>query len=648
MGHIPSISVSGSRWRTLYFVFNPKRIVIGLIMWWLIACQPSMKIENPHSDLLYFQYPDPEKRQSIQTIQKLPDDMWQEVKSPNFGREGGYGWAKFTLRLPNDQFLWLEVPSHFTDSMTVFVAEQGKPPHIVLPGTFNDIASRPFNHRHFVFPLNLISNKSYIIILRGAGRAPDVLKIPIRVWSPNEFIKNNQKDIAGWALFVGFMLMTFILALLGAIFFTNASLYLYFAFYILFLTLYALSNDGWVGPAPYPINLLDDNITQLHWLNLGLFFFILFSRRFLAVIPSTTCRRAIPWVILIGGEFAILLTQAGQYYQYSALYTFGFYSLGYILLLYFPAWTGYVINAVQRKFKPVWIHLISVAFLISFFITGSLFVNSGLLKNNWSNMFLLRWAMVTDVVIILFSWMYRNKLLEKERELLEAEQQHHKQLAIEATLRQKEEEIRGLHLQNEIHQQRLRLARDLHDGIGSELTHIINRLDVLSLRTEINQPLESLSDFTRATNQNLRDTLWVLNQKSISTQEWYDRTLQWLLKRWEDLHLPELITSFEGPSTLVLNPTMSISLFRITQEATNNTLKYANASQFDFIFQEGEACIELTIRDNGCGFDKVSVSTGYGLANMESRVQELSGKLSIESSLRNGTRIFLTIPIQKD
>lgn len=595
-----------------------------------------------------YQLIDSQKKITFRTAQLLPDTCWNNSYSSNFGREGGYGWVKLTILSSRNQTIWLEVKSHFIDTLRVGLVHDNAISKAGNMTMFHGHETNPLKHRYFLFPLGLQKDQKYTVLIQGYVPAPDILKLPFKIWQPIQFISLNQSENHQWMLFMGFMLMTVILGTLCALIYSHKSIYLYFTAYTFFLSVYALLNDGWGEFLPSYLQFLDHNVFLMHWLNMGLGFFILFSRQFLSVPVSNTLIRKAPWGVMVAAGISILIIQVSQQYQNTDWFIFGYKCLGLILFGYLPIWTVYVYGAIRRKFKAVWLHLGGVLFLVLFFLVSSLVLNTGLINLDIQSMVLLRWAMFFDVIIILVSWMYRNKLLEQERQQLGNEKRFHEQLAVKATLRQQEEEIKTLNLQNEIHQQRIRLARDLHDGIGSELTHIINRLDVLSLRTKHNQPLESLSDFTRATNQNLRDTLWVLNQKSITTQEWYDRTLQWLLKRWEDLNLPELITSFEGSSAMVLNPTVSISLFRITQEATNNSLKYANATQFEFIFREDEASIDLTIQDNGCGFDNVSKKAGYGLANIESRVEELSGKLAIESSNSNGTKIFLRIPIQKN
>lgn len=85
-----------------------------------------------------------------------------------------------------------------------------------------------------------------------------------------------------------------------------------------------------------------------------------------------------------------------------------------------------------------------------------------------------------------------------------------------------------------------------------------------------------------------------------------------------------------------LTPLLALNLFRISQEALTNVLKYANATSVELQITS----TSLTIQDNGQGFDIQTIKKGYGLANMESRAQEFNGTFHISSS-NKGTKISI-------
>ena len=96
---------------------------------------------------------------------------------------------------------------------------------------------------------------------------------------------------------------------------------------------------------------------------------------------------------------------------------------------------------------------------------------------------------------------------------------------------------------------------------------------------------------------------------------------------------------------VVFNPTQSLNLMRIIQEALNNARKYAEASELNITFRDIPDGIILEISDNGRGMEvDKSASVGNGFGNMKERAQLINAKFSISSTPGNGTHITLQIP----
>jgi signal transduction histidine kinase len=93
-----------------------------------------------------------------------------------------------------------------------------------------------------------------------------------------------------------------------------------------------------------------------------------------------------------------------------------------------------------------------------------------------------------------------------------------------------------------------------------------------------------------------------------------------------------------------LAPEVEEGLLRIGQEALTNTIKHAEADDFAarLVFAPGE--IRLEVCDNGRGFDPAAAAGGFGLLGMRERVARLGGRLKIESSPGQGTRILVALP----
>ena len=217
--------------------------------------------------------------------------------------------------------------------------------------------------------------------------------------------------------------------------------------------------------------------------------------------------------------------------------------------------------------------------------------------------------------------------------------QRHKKLEHQNQLKLKEAQT-----YNKLQDQRLRISRDLHDNIGSQLTFIISSIDNLKFLTKksndgLRNKLTDINDFASGTIMQLRDTIWAMNKNEISFEDFETRILSFI----ENAKSATKNIHFSFKSSISKDFTFTsikgINVFRIIQEAINNSIKYANASEISVELKENSKSIIFEIRDNGIGFDKKNVELGNGLENMQHRIREIGGKISIISKVNEGTII---------
>jgi signal transduction histidine kinase len=197
-----------------------------------------------------------------------------------------------------------------------------------------------------------------------------------------------------------------------------------------------------------------------------------------------------------------------------------------------------------------------------------------------------------------------------------------------------EKQLKEAELENKMSSEKLRISRELHDNIGSQLTFMISSLDNLSY-TEKNEKmltkLNRLSAFGRDTMKELRNTIWAMKHE--------DGDLSTLVIRLNELihNLNQSTDNFKitinnsVDSDQKLSSSQMLSIFRIVQEAIQNTIKYAEASEVSIIIEGAESGFKLSIKDNGTGFDLQTVKKGNGLENMKHRCEEAGGVFSITS-----------------
>lgn len=210
--------------------------------------------------------------------------------------------------------------------------------------------------------------------------------------------------------------------------------------------------------------------------------------------------------------------------------------------------------------------------------------------------------------------------------------------------RRYERQIQQLQIQQKIQKERERISRDLHDNVGANLTKIITDLDLLSLQLEMNQTektpqrIENTRNFTQSTIRVLRDTIWAMNKDTFSVSEFADKIKAFLGYYLEDNIKWNVNRNIQLETQLT--PTQVLNLLRIIQEATQNMLKYADASEFTIDIVNHKHFV-LKIKDNGVGFDKDKVSTddNYGLYNMRERAKDIGATIEIDAVANKGVEI---------
>lgn len=194
-----------------------------------------------------------------------------------------------------------------------------------------------------------------------------------------------------------------------------------------------------------------------------------------------------------------------------------------------------------------------------------------------------------------------------------------------------------------------RIAKDVHDGIGQMLTGLkfnlesINPDDIEKTKLKVNQLKEQTSDIIKG----VRTATFNLMPSELS-----DHGLVPALSK-----LTKELSRLTGKNILFLNKTnfdlrldslTEINIYRITQEAINNAIKYAESSHILLSVSHSETILSIVIDDNGKGFDtkeKKEGIGGMGLTFMKERIQFINGRLFLSSEKEKGTRVTLNIPI---
>ncbi len=189
------------------------------------------------------------------------------------------------------------------------------------------------------------------------------------------------------------------------------------------------------------------------------------------------------------------------------------------------------------------------------------------------------------------------------------------------------------------------ISREIHDNIGQKLTLVKLQLNTMQIPNNekilqindsvkmIGEVINDLSDISRSMSSEI-----ILNSGFIKALEFEVSQLN-----KPGLYNIKLVVTGE---TVFLDAHKELLLFRITQEALNNIVKHANASDICIQLHYNQTILSLDISDNGKGFhNEGNNKIGAGFANMTKRANMLNGKCNIQSEPGTGTTIKIEIPL---
>lgn len=193
-------------------------------------------------------------------------------------------------------------------------------------------------------------------------------------------------------------------------------------------------------------------------------------------------------------------------------------------------------------------------------------------------------------------------------------------------------------------EERNRLAREIHDGLGASLSSLIIQSEYVEQLTrddavkrevsELKQSAEEAIEELRRSLQMMREDFDLAHGVEDYVKTFGERT--------------QLPVRFEQSGTLLgrMAPETSLALFRVLQELLSNAAKHAQPSQVDVKLHFGAHAVHLAVKDDGKGFDPASPKVGhYGLINLRERAMKLGGDVTIDARPGAGAHITFSAPV---
>jgi signal transduction histidine kinase len=238
-----------------------------------------------------------------------------------------------------------------------------------------------------------------------------------------------------------------------------------------------------------------------------------------------------------------------------------------------------------------------------------------------------------DIIFFSTAMGYRLKKISDER-----------QQAILQTAEEKEKRKEA------VTEERNRIARDMHDDLGSGLSKIWILTEVAKTQFQESDKswvsLERISTSSRELVDNLQNIIWVLNPKDDSLESLSSYIRDYAARFFELLNSQVVFVYPEEIMEVRLTDVQRRNVFLIVKETLNNIAKHARCRTVKISIEQAPGEIILCLQDDGIGFDSEQVRRfGNGLRNMKSRMQDIGGTYRLESAPGKGTLVRLTIPV---
>jgi signal transduction histidine kinase/ligand-binding sensor domain-containing protein len=217
----------------------------------------------------------------------------------------------------------------------------------------------------------------------------------------------------------------------------------------------------------------------------------------------------------------------------------------------------------------------------------------------------------------------------------------------------------ALEQQAALQRERTRIAKDIHDDLGANLTQIAFLGELAhqdrSEPDKANERVEKISATARQAIKSLDEIVWAVNPRNDTLPHLMDYAGQFAL---DYLRLAGIRCRLDFPEQCPpreLSTDLRHNLFLVVKEALHNIVKHAHATEVRLQIQFAGDNLDIVIEDNGCGFDPALARNGAaddamadGLRNMRQRMADIGGQFDFHSGAGVGTKIQLRLPLEKE
>ena len=550
------------------------------------------------------------------------EDVVPELKSTSFGFSMHYYWLR--LRIKNTTSDLKESVIVITNPHLDFVKiwsveDDDNLSFVYFGGDGMPFNNRTVQNRNIVLPLALASQETKTLLIQVDKRNASV-SVPISYKTKEHFEEMEDRSLYWFGIYFGILLLIIVFSLF-IFFLLRQVIIFWYAFYLTFLGLYLIAHIGLLFQIGYPESYWYNDFSRPVFITLSTTALIHFIRLLLNIeklLPKWNWVYNALIIILCSSTFYWLITPWWHDVQ-SILYL----NVQNITLL-ISLLVVLISSILTYKKQKVVVMFFLIAFLAVLSAGMSIIlIESGLIDESIVSTNPLFIGSMIEAIVFAFGLSYWSRVNNAERvKLLDMVQKSKKQMI--------DSYIKGIEVEKS------KIAADLHDDIGSRLSHFKRqvekegRLDpvVIERIAELNKKIRKLSH--ELAPPTFKESEFLISLKHLV-----------FTHRTEETEIN--LNLFDIPRQLDVD--LSKQLYRIIQSALSSIERHAKATQVDIQFFYHNDELVLAIEDNGIGFNYSPEDPGLTLKNVLSRVELINGVIDISSSKRHGTAIMINVPI---
>ncbi|HXS94948.1 MAG TPA: ATP-binding protein [Candidatus Limnocylindrales bacterium] len=192
---------------------------------------------------------------------------------------------------------------------------------------------------------------------------------------------------------------------------------------------------------------------------------------------------------------------------------------------------------------------------------------------------------------------------------------------------------------------RMRIATDLHDDIGSNLSQIA-LLSEMARQDPARGPLELVSSIARETVEQMSDIVWAVNPRHDSFEALLHRMRRYASDTLGGAGIELKFLAGHLPADLTTPIELRRPLYLVFKEAVNNAARHSHAGQVTVRLEVQHGRLHMSIEDDGRGFDLSAPREGEGVTNIGRRMREVGGSAEWNTAPGKGTRLFVLLPLR--